>query len=99
MVALALSTGMFAVMGNVIGFSLIGRAGPVTFQVVGHVKTILIFIFGLLMFPEKEESSSQFTKKISGLVVSMAGVVLYTIFEVRAKEQEKKIPEDHVPLR
>jgi solute carrier family 35 protein E3 len=86
-------------MGNVIAFSLIGKAGPVTFQVVGHVKTMLIFIFGLLLFPEKEESHSQFVKKITGLVVSMVGVILYTVFEIRAKEQEKKLPEGHVPLR
>jgi solute carrier family 35 protein E3 len=99
MVVLALSTGLFAVMGNVIGFSLIGRAGPVTFQVVGHVKTMLIFILGLLLFPEKEESHSQFVKKIAGLVVSMVGVVLYTVFEIRAKEREKKVQEGHVPLR
>jgi solute carrier family 35 protein E3 len=91
MVLLALLTGVLAVFGNVIAFSLIGRAGPVTFQVVGHVKTMLIFIFGLLMFPETTESHAQFVKKICGLVVAMVGVVLYTFFEIQIKEQEKRL--------
>lgn len=78
-----------AVLGNVIGFSLIGKAGPVTFQVVGHVKTMLIFIFGLIMFPSRQESSEQFKKKILGLCISMVGVVFYTVFELKNKEAER----------
>jgi uncharacterized protein YacL len=82
-------SGVFAVIGNVIGFSLIGKAGPVTFQVVGHVKTMLTFIFGLLMFPERSETTEQLRKKILGLVVSMAGVILYTVFEMQIKGKEE----------
>jgi solute carrier family 35 protein E3 len=84
-VLLVLASGLFAVLGNLIGFSLIGRAGPITFQVVGHVKTMLIFVFGLVMFAERSETREQLLKKIGGLVVSMVGVVLYTIFEMKAR--------------
>jgi solute carrier family 35 protein E3 len=90
-VLLVLLSGLFAVVGNLIGFSLIGRAGPVTFQVVGHVKTMLIFIFGLVMFPERSETQQQLTKKVVGLFVSMAGVILYTIFEIRMKAKENGV--------
>ena len=86
---LILSTGIFAILGNIVGFSLIGKAGAVTFQVVGHVKTMLIFIFGLILFPSKHESIDQFRKKILGLSVSMVGVVLYTIFEIRNKNESE----------
>lgn len=88
-VMLIIATGLLAVLGNVVGFSLIGKAGPVTFQVVGHVKTMLIFIFGLIMFPSRQESSEQFKKKILGLCISMVGVVFYTVFELRNKEAER----------
>lgn len=92
-IGLILLTGLFAVYGNVIGFIMIGKTGPVTFQVIGHTKTILIFIFGLIMFPPKKyESHEQKVKKITGLVVSMVGVIMYTYFElkIRARENREK---------
>ena len=88
-VGLILFTGCLAVMGNSVGFSLIGRAGPVTFQVVGHVKTMSIFIFGLMMFPPVMEPREKKIKKIIGLIISMSGVILYTIFEIKNKKKEK----------
>lgn len=90
-IGLILLTGVFAVYGNVIGFIMIGKTGPVTFQVIGHTKTILIFIFGLIMFPPKKyESHEKKVKKISGLVISMIGVILYTYFELKIRAKEKK---------
>lgn len=94
-----LFTGCLAVMGNTVGFSLIGKAGPVTFQVVGHVKTITIFVFGLLLFPPVQEPTDKKIKKIFGLVVSMIGVIMYTYFEIQNK---KKIPgpgNETIPLK
>lgn len=88
--ALIFASGLFAVIGNIIAFSLIGKAGPVTFQVVGHVKSMLIFIFGLIMFPAQQESSEQFQKKIIGLSISMVGVIIYTIFEIQNKKENEK---------
>jgi solute carrier family 35 protein E3 len=90
-IGLILLTGLFAAYGNVIGFIMIGQTGPVTFQVIGHVKTILIFVFGLIMFPPKvAESPEQHRKKLTGLSISMIGVFLYTYFELRLKEQAKQ---------
>jgi len=86
---LVLLTGLLAVYGNIIGFIMLGKLGPVTFQVIGHVKTILVFVFGLMMFPPKvQESNAQKGKKIAGLIVSMIGVILYTFFELRIKARE-----------
>ena len=90
-IGLILLTGVFAVYGNIIGFIMIGKTGPVTFQVIGHTKTILIFIFGLIMFPPKKyESHEQKVKKITGLVISMVGVILYTYFELKIRAKESK---------
>jgi solute carrier family 35 protein E3 len=93
-IGMILFTGCLAVMGNTVGFSLIGRAGAITFQVVGHVKTMTVFVFGLLMFPAREESPDKQIKKILGLCISMVGVVLYTIFEVKNKAAKPK-PIEH----
>lgn len=83
-------TGIIAVSTNACAFGLIGKTSPVTYQVVGHCKTILIFSFGLILFPPtQEESSSQFRKKIIGLIIAMVGVIFYTYFELKRKEEEQ----------
>jgi hypothetical protein len=84
-IRMILVTGCLAVMNNTVGFSLIGRAGAITFQVVGHVKTMTVFVFGLMMFTVIEEKVEKRRKKIAGLCLSMVSVVLYTIFEIRNK--------------
>jgi solute carrier family 35 protein E3 len=79
-------TGFVSVSVNVCAFGLIGKTSAVTYQVVGHCKTILIFVFGLIMFPAKEgETREQFLKKIAGLMISMSGVIFYTYLELKAK--------------
>jgi solute carrier family 35 protein E3 len=98
-VLLVVLSGGFALLGNLIAFSLIGKAGPITFQVVGHVKTMLIFVFGLVIFPERSETKEQFARKIIGLIVSMTGVVLYTVFEIRIKAAEQSLAVRLVELK
>ncbi|OHT07654.1 integral membrane protein [Tritrichomonas foetus] len=84
-------TGFIAVSVNVCSFGLIGKTSAVTYQVVGHVKTILIFVFGLIMFPpNKNETKEQFYKKIAGLVISMTGMIYYTYLELQQKEASTK---------
>jgi hypothetical protein len=60
---------------------------------------MLIFVLGLILFPTLEESASQRTKKIGGLVVAMGGVVLYTVFEMQAKAEEAKKSEMQTILK
>lgn len=85
-----MATGVLAILGNIIAFNLIGKAGPITYQVVGHVKTIMIFIFGLIFFPPNQsETKDQKIKKIGGLCVAMVGVIIYTVFEMRNKNQNR----------
>jgi solute carrier family 35 protein E3 len=80
-------TGFVSVSVNVCAFGLIGKTSAVTYQVVGHCKTILIFVFGFVMFPVKEgETGAQFLKKVTGLVVSMSGMILYTFLELTGKK-------------
>ena len=83
-------SGFIAVSVNVCSFGLIGRTSAVTYQVVGHVKTILIFVFGLIMLPpNRSETQEKFYKKIAGLVISMVGIVSYTFIQLKEKSQQK----------
>jgi solute carrier family 35 protein E3 len=86
-IVLIIITGFIAVSVNVCSFGLIGKTSPITYQVVGHMKSILIFVFGLIMFPPNgTETRAQFIKKIAGLVIAMVGVIWYTWLEMKQKE-------------
>ena len=88
--SLVLTTGLLAVISNICAFALIGKTSAVTYQVVGHAKTIIIFIFGLIMFDSKvKEPLDKTIKKILGLVLSMIGTIFYTYFEMDDKAKKK----------
>lgn len=89
---LIILTGFIAVSVNVCAFGLIGKTSAVTYQVAGHCKTILIFIFGLIMFPDSRETKSMFYKKISGLVISMSGMFYYTYLKLQARPADNSAP-------
>ncbi|KAH0785250.1 UDP-xylose transporter 1-like [Histomonas meleagridis] len=96
-ILLILSTGIFACYGNLVAFIALGKIGPVTFQVIGHTKTILVFIFGMIRFPPPQtETLMQKQKKIIGLVISMLGAILYSVFEIRIKQKEMRQKEKDV---
>lgn len=78
-------TGFIAVSVNVCSFGLIGKTSAITYQVVGHVKTILIFVFGVIMFKNHNETEAQFYKKIAGLFISMTGMIYYTYLQLLEK--------------
>lgn len=91
-VFLIILTGFISCGVNVCAFGLIGKTSPVTYQVVGHVKTILIFIFGLIIFPANpNETREMFIKKIVGLIVSMSGVIYYTYLNLREKTKQEHV--------
>jgi solute carrier family 35 protein E3 len=98
-VALILLTGIIAVSVNVCAFGLIGKTDAIAYQVVGHVKSILIFIFGLIMFPAShQETHDQFIKKIIGLVIAMIGVITYSWLEIKEKEVENRVEEPELAV-
>ena len=83
---LMLSTCIFAVGVNVSTFNLIGKTSSITYQVVGHFKTILLLVFGYIFFPSNWESTFQMIKAYAGIVIALTGVILYN----RAKSVAKK---------
>jgi solute carrier family 35 protein E3 len=99
-----LATGLISIGVNVFAQGLIGKTSPLTFQVVGHCKSILIFTFGLIVFPFVG-THTQLIRQICGLAVAMCGVILYSWFVIKGqavkKVEEKLIQkdEDEIPLK
>ena len=88
-IVLIVCSGILAVGTNACAFGLIGKTSAITFQVVGHIKTMLIFTFGLIIFKNENETTATLIKKISGLAIAMFGVILYTYFEIKNKQQQE----------
>lgn len=69
---------LFAFGVNVSNYLVLGKTSPLTYQVLGHMKTILIFLFGFLFFSQKYNA-----KILSGIFLALVGVILYTDFKQR----------------
>jgi len=90
-----LLTCVFAVGVNIATFGLIGKTSSVTYQVVGHFKTVLLLVLGYVFFPSKWESKSQMIRAISGIIVALIGVFSYSKVKMNAS---KKPNEELMPL-
>jgi len=64
---------LFAFGVNVSNYLVLGKTSPLTYQVLGHMKTILIFLLGFLVFSQKYNM-----KIIAGISIALIGVILYT---------------------
>ena len=63
----------FAVLVNVSSFLCIGRFSAVSFQVIGHVKTCLVFFFGWVIFAAPITS-----RNIMGCCLAVVGMIYYS---------------------
>ncbi len=70
---------VFALGVNISNYLVLGKTSPLTYQVLGHMKTILILILGIVMFKKPLD-----VRNILGIAVAMVGVVAYT--EVRRQQ-------------
>ncbi len=64
-----------AILVNISQFMVLGRFTAVTYQVLGHSKTILVLIGGWLVFREVISS-----KQAGGMAMAVAGMVWYVIW-------------------
>ncbi|KAF0931790.1 hypothetical protein E2562_005768 [Oryza meyeriana var. granulata] len=82
---------LIAVSVNFSTFLVIGTTSPVTYQVLGHLKTCLILSFGYTLLHDP------FTmRNILGILVAIFGMALYSYFSVR--ESKKKSAGDPLPV-
>lgn len=80
-ILLVVLSGVCAIFVNVFTFALIGKTSAVTYQVVGHCKTIMIIASGFFLFPVAAPTL-EVLKQAFGIVLAMAGAVLYGYYRV-----------------
>ena len=66
---------------NISNYLVLGKTSPLTYQVIGHLKTISILLLGAMLF--KKPTSPQ---SVVGVAIAMGGVVSYT--EVKRRIQQ-----------
>mmetsp|Transcript_9980 Transcript_9980/g.22417 ORF Transcript_9980/g.22417 Transcript_9980/m.22417 type:complete len:345 (+) Transcript_9980:166-1200(+) len=64
---------------NVSNYLVLGKTSPLTYQVLGHMKTVLILVLGFLFFNRVLD-----LRNVAGIGVAMVGVVAYT--EIKRRE-------------
>lgn len=75
-----------AVFCNVSQYLCIGRFSAVSFQVLGHMKTVCVLTLGWLLF------DSQLTfKNIMGMIIAVIGMIIYSWAMEIEKQSNTKI--------
>ncbi|OEL29897.1 putative membrane protein [Dichanthelium oligosanthes] len=82
---------LIAVSVNFSTFLVIGTTSPVTYQVLGHLKTCLVLSFGYTLLRDPFTA-----RNILGILVAIFGMALYSHFSVR--EGKKKPAGDALPV-
>lgn len=73
-----------AVFCNASQYMCIGRFSAVSFQVLGHMKTVCVLILGWIFF-----DSALTIKNLSGMALTVAGMVTYS-WAMELEKQAKK---------
>eukprot|EP01040_Poterioochromonas_malhamensis_P002104 gene2104-2243_t len=70
---------VFALGVNISNYLVLGKTSPLTYQVLGHLKTVLILVLGFTVFQKPVD-----TRNITGIVIALVGVIAYT--EIRRRQ-------------
>ncbi|CAN1262834.1 UDP-xylose transporter 2 [Linum perenne] len=85
---------MISVSVNFSTFLVIGKTSPVTYQVLGHLKTCLVLAFGYVLLRDPFS-----WRNILGILVAIVGMVLYSYFctlDAQQKAQEPSVKQPEV---
>jgi solute carrier family 35 protein E3 len=72
-----------ALVVNVSNYLVIGKTSPLTYQVVGHFKTVSLLVISFFLFSYPIDF-----KNVLGIMIAMGGVMAYT--EIKRREAESK---------
>ncbi|WOK95862.1 hypothetical protein Cni_G04569 [Canna indica] len=76
---------LISVSVNFSTFLVIGKTSPVTYQVLGHLKTCLVLAFGYVLLHDPFS-----WRNIFGILVAIVGMVLYSYFCVIEGQQKAR---------
>jgi len=89
-----ITIGVSACLGLLVSLStflLIGATSALTYNIVGHTKTIMILVMGVVVFGDSVSS-----QKIGGIGLALCGVFWYSAIKLRqqaaAKAENSKLP-------
>merc|ERR1719168_323638 len=68
---------------NIACFLIIGISDPLTFQVVGYLKTMLVFVGGAYIFDEGWGMN-----KLIGIAITVIGLIIYRTIKLRIDSEE-----------
>jgi len=85
-VAAIFVSAVLGLMVNLSTFLVIGATSSLTYNVVGHVKTVIILTGGVVFFGDSMSS-----KKFVGILMAMGGIVWYSMIKLRESSQQKEI--------
>ncbi|KAL6627365.1 hypothetical protein ACP70R_031091 [Stipagrostis hirtigluma subsp. patula] len=74
---------LISVSVNFSTFLVIGKTSPVTYQVLGHLKTCLVLTFGYVLLHDPFS-----WRNILGILIAVIGMVLYSYFCTRETQQK-----------
>jgi multidrug transporter EmrE-like cation transporter len=77
-----LLSSILAFVLNISNYLVLSVSFPITYQVLGHIKTIFIFAGGIIFYDQVPSS-----KAIFGIIVTLIGVILYSE-DNRRQQQE-----------
>lgn len=81
-------TGFFGFLVNISIFLVIGRSSPLSYNILGHCKTVVVLLSDFILF------GRPFTfKSTSGIVLTLIGVFWYTSLKLERARQEKEARE------
>lgn len=80
-----LVTCVFAFGVNVTNYYVIGKTSPVTYQVVGHLKTCLILVLGFFIF-----KYPIIWRNVIGISIAVVGMIVYTELKRTETSSAKK---------
>jgi len=81
-----LASGALAFCVNLSGFLVIGKATPVTYNVVTHCKTVVVILGGFVLF-----GSPLMLKNFFGIMVTLSGAISYSYFNVMGPANTDKV--------
>ena len=73
---------------NFFTIALIGATSAVTSQVIGHLKVILVLVFGHLLFDASQLSHAAILKEVIGVSIALTAVTFYS--HLKKKEASKE---------
>ena len=85
-------TGFFGFLVNVSIFLVIGRSSPLSYNILGHMKTVLVLTSDFVLFGRPFD-----LKSTAGIVLTLIGVFWYTSLKLEKARVEKEARERTPP--